>query len=256
MLHEIQWYQNDLSKLITNKIKVVYMKKQKILIVDDEIHILELLKYNLESNGFDVIEVETGEEALAIIETQALDCVILDLMLPGVDGIEVLRKVRQSENKELPIMMLTAKNEEIDAVIGLEMGADDYVGKPFRTRELISRVKAIIRRSEARKTIEPQHQIIEQENLKLNLETHQIFKSGEELFLTLKEFELLEKLMKSPGRVFTRDELLESIWGYDYIGETRTVDVHVRQLRKKIEKDDKNPELVLTVRGIGYKFKQ
>jgi len=232
------------------------MKKQKILIVDDEIHILELLKYNLESNGFDVIEVETGEEALAIIETQALDCVILDLMLPGVDGIEVLRKVRQSENKELPIMMLTAKNEEIDAVIGLEMGADDYVGKPFRTRELISRVKAIIRRSEARKTIEPQHQIIEQENLKLNLETHQIFKSGEELFLTLKEFELLEKLMKSPGRVFTRDELLESIWGYDYIGETRTVDVHVRQLRKKIEKDDKNPELVLTVRGIGYKFKQ
>merc|ERR1711879_214325 len=157
----------------------------------------------------------------------ALDCVILDLMLPGVDGIEVLRKVRQSENKELPIMMLTAKNEEIDAVIGLEMGADDYVGKPFRTRELISRVKSIIRRSEARKTIEPQHQLIEQENLKLNLETHQIFKSGEELFLTLKEFELLEKLMKSPGRVFTRDELLESIWGYDYIGETRTVDVHI-----------------------------
>ena len=232
------------------------MKKQKILIVDDEIHILELLKYNLESNGFEVLEAETGEEALAIIDAQALDCVILDLMLPGVDGIEVLRKVRQSENKELPIMMLTAKNEEIDAVIGLEMGADDYVGKPFRTRELISRVKSIIRRSEARKTIEPQHQLIEQENLKLNLETHQIFKSGEELFLTLKEFELLEKLMKSPGRVFTRDELLESIWGYDYIGETRTVDVHIRQLRKKIEKDDKNPELVLTVRGIGYKFKQ
>jgi len=232
------------------------MKKQKILIVDDEIHILELLKYNLESNGFEVLEAETGEDALAIIDAQALDCVILDLMLPGVDGIEVLRKVRQSENKELPIMMLTAKNEEIDAVIGLEMGADDYVGKPFRTRELISRVKSIIRRSEARKTVEPQHQLIEQENLKLNLETHQIFKSGEELFLTLKEFELLEKLMKSPGRVFTRDELLESIWGYDYIGETRTVDVHIRQLRKKIEKDDKNPELVLTVRGIGYKFKQ
>jgi len=232
------------------------MKKHKILIVDDEIHILELLKYNLESNGFDVLEAETGEEALAIIDTQPVDCVILDLMLPGIDGIEVLRQVRQSDNKELPVMMLTAKNEEIDAVIGLEMGADDYVGKPFRTRELISRVKSIIRRSEARKTLAPQHQLIEQENLKLNLETHQIFKSGEELFLTLKEFELLEKLMRSPGRVFTRDELLESIWGYDYIGETRTVDVHVRQLRKKIEKDDKNPELVQTVRGIGYKFKQ
>jgi two-component system alkaline phosphatase synthesis response regulator PhoP len=153
-------------------------------------------------------------------------------------------------------MMLTAKNEEIDAVIGLEMGADDYVGKPFRTRELISRVKAIIRRSEARKVETQVSNIINQEGLIINLETHQIFKDGNEIFLTLKEFELLEKLMKTPGRVFTRDELLESIWGYDYIGETRTVDVHIRQLRKKIEKDDKNPELILTVRGIGYKFKQ
>ncbi|MDK2866553.1 MAG: two-component system, OmpR family, alkaline phosphatase synthesis response regulator PhoP [Clostridiales bacterium] len=232
------------------------MNKYKVLIVDDEIHILELLRYNLESNGFEVVEAETGEQALKIIESQALDCILLDLMLPGIDGIEVLRKLRQSEKASLPVMMLTAKNEEIDAVIGLEMGADDYVGKPFRTRELISRVKAIIRRSEARKVETQVSNIINQEGLIINLETHQIFKDGNEIFLTLKEFELLEKLMKTPGRVFTRDELLESIWGYDYIGETRTVDVHIRQLRKKIEKDDKNPELILTVRGIGYKFKQ
>ncbi|MBS7526421.1 response regulator transcription factor [Fusibacter paucivorans] len=232
------------------------MNKYKVLIVDDEIHILELLRYNLESNGYEVVEAETGEQALKIIETQTLDCILLDLMLPGIDGIEVLRKIRQSDKASLPVMMLTAKNEEIDAVIGLEMGADDYVGKPFRTRELISRVKAIIRRSEARKVETQVSNIIDQEGLTINLETHQIFKDGNEIFLTLKEFELLEKLMKTPGRVFTRDELLESIWGYDYIGETRTVDVHIRQLRKKIEKDDKNPELILTVRGIGYKFKQ
>jgi two-component system alkaline phosphatase synthesis response regulator PhoP len=232
------------------------MNKYKVLIVDDEIHILELLRYNLESNGFEVVEAETGEQALKIIESQALDCILLDLMLPGIDGIEVLRKIRQSDKSTMPVMMLTAKNEEIDAVIGLEMGADDYVGKPFRTRELISRVKSIIRRSEARKVETQVSNIIDQEGLIINLETHQIFKDGGEIFLTLKEFELLEKLMKSPGRVFTRDELLESIWGYDYIGETRTVDVHIRQLRKKIEKDDKNPELILTVRGIGYKFKQ
>ncbi len=233
------------------------MKKHKILIVDDEIHILELLRYNLESNGFEVAEAETGEEALEKVMKDDFDAIILDLMLPGIDGIEVLRQVRQSADKGLmPIVMLTAKNEEIDAVIGLEMGADDYIGKPFRTRELISRMKAVIRRSEARKVVKTEESTISQEGLTVNTETHQIFNDGEEIFLTLKEFELLEKLLKSPGRVFTRDELLESIWGYDYIGETRTVDVHIRQLRKKIEKDDKNPELILTVRGIGYKFKQ
>ncbi len=232
------------------------MKKNKILIVDDEIHILELLKYNLESNGFDVIQAESGEEAMDLIETQSLDGVILDLMLPGIDGIEVLRRIRQSEFSRLPVIMLTAKNEEIDAVIGLEMGADDYIGKPFRTRELISRVKAVLRRAELRDQPTSTNMVINKEGLSINTETHQIFKDGVELILTLKEFELLEKLLKSPGRVYTREELLESIWGYDYVGETRTVDVHIRQLRKKVEEDDKNPELILTVRGIGYKFKQ
>jgi two-component system alkaline phosphatase synthesis response regulator PhoP len=205
-----------------------------------------------------VIQAENGEEALELISNETIDGVILDLMLPGIDGIEVLRKVRKSDKSNLPIIMLTAKNEEIDAVIGLEMGADDYIGKPFRTRELISRLKSVMRRASARIQADDDSSsdfIVEKQGLTLNTETHQIFNNGVELFLTLKEFELLEKLMKSPGRVFTRDELLESIWGYDYMGETRTVDVHIRQLRKKIEKDDKNPEVVLTVRGIGYKLK-
>ncbi|MBF4694050.1 response regulator transcription factor [Fusibacter ferrireducens] len=231
------------------------MKKNKILIVDDEIHILELLRYNLEGNGYEVIQAESGEEAMEILEKQTLDGVILDLMLPGMDGIEVLRKIRQSEHARLPVIMLTAKNEEIDAVIGLEMGADDYIGKPFRTRELISRVKAVLRRAELREKPTSSNVLINKEGLSINTETHQIFKDSVELILTLKEFELLEKLMKSPGRVYTREELLESIWGYDYVGETRTVDVHIRQLRKKVEEDDKNPELIITVRGIGYKFK-
>lgn len=231
------------------------MSKNKLLVVDDEIHILELLKYNLESNGFEVVEAENGEDALSIIKSTKINGVILDLMLPGIDGLEVLRQIRQSDQKDLPVIMLTAKNEEIDAVIGLEMGADDYIGKPFRTRELISRVKSVLRRAQLREEVVEHSNEIPAEGLFVNSETHQIFNDGEELFLTLKEFELLEKLIKSPGRVFTRDELLESIWGYDYMGETRTVDVHIRQLRKKVEKDDRNPEKILTVRGIGYKFK-
>lgn len=233
------------------------MEKQKILIVDDEIHILELLRYNLESNGFDVIEAETGEQALSLLKAEKVDAMILDLMLPGMDGIDVLRQIRKSDQSLLPIIMLTAKNEEIDAVLGLEMGADDYIGKPFRTRELVSRLKAVMRRAAAKESSSEkiEDQTLQKGGLELNIRTHQIFNNGEEVFLTLKEFELLEKMMHSPERVFTRDELLESIWGYDYMGETRTVDVHIRQLRKKIERDDKNPEKIITVRGIGYKFK-
>lgn len=231
------------------------MSKMKLLIVDDEVHILELLKYNLESNGYEVVQAETGEKALEIVHSQKLDGVILDLMLPGIDGIEVLRQIRVSDHSTLPVIMLTAKNEEIDAVIGLEMGADDYIGKPFRTREFISRVKSVLRRANLKEAARDLSIDIPSEGIFINTETHQIFNNGNELFLTLKEFELLEKLMNTPNRVFTREELLETIWGYDYMGETRTVDVHIRQLRKKIEIDDKNPERILTVRGIGYKYK-
>ncbi len=231
------------------------MMKNRLLIIDDEVHILELLRYNLESSGYEVVQAETGEEALEKLKKIKVDGVILDLMLPGIDGIEVLRQIRQSDHMYLPVIMLTAKNEEIDAVIGLEMGADDYIGKPFRTRELISRVKSVLRRAQLREESYKNHEEVMGNGLYVNNESHQIFNNGVELFLTLKEFELLEKLLKSPGRVFTRDELLESIWGYDYMGETRTVDVHIRQLRKKVEQDDKNPEKILTVRGIGYKYK-
>jgi two-component system alkaline phosphatase synthesis response regulator PhoP len=231
------------------------MTKNRLLIIDDEVHILELLRYNLESSGYEVVQAESGEEALEKLKKIKVDGIILDLMLPGIDGIEVLRQIRQSENMHLPVIMLTAKNEEIDAVIGLEMGADDYIGKPFRTRELISRVKSVLRRAQLREESHKNHEEVVEKGLYVNAQSHQIFNDGVELFLTLKEFELLEKLLKSPGRVFTRDELLESIWGYDYVGETRTVDVHIRQLRKKVERDDKNPEKILTVRGIGYKYK-
>ncbi len=231
------------------------MTKNKLLIVDDEAHILELLRYNLESSGYEVIQAQSGEEALEKLKIIKVNGVILDLMLPGIDGIEVLRQIRQSDHMLLPVIMLTAKNEEIDAVIGLEMGADDYIGKPFRTRELISRVKSVLRRAQLREESYKKHEEVMEKGLYVNNESHQIFNDGVEVFLTLKEFELIEKLLKSPGRVFTRDELLESIWGYDYVGETRTVDVHIRQLRKKVEQDDKNPEKILTVRGIGYKFK-
>ncbi len=231
------------------------MTKNRLLIIDDEVHILELLRYNLESSGYEVVQAESGEEALEKLKKIHVDGVILDLMLPGIDGIEVLRQIRQSDHMYLPVIMLTAKNEEIDAVIGLEMGADDYIGKPFRTRELISRVKSVLRRAHLREESTKNHEEIMEKGLYVNTQSHQIFNDGVELFLTLKEFELLEKLIKSPGRVFTRDELLESIWGYDYMGETRTVDVHIRQLRKKVEQDDKNPEKILTVRGIGYKYK-
>jgi len=231
------------------------MTKNRLLIVDDEVHILELLRYNLESSGYEVIQAESGEEALEKLKIIKVNGVILDLMLPGIDGIEVLRQIRQSDHMLLPVIMLTAKNEEIDAVIGLEMGADDYIGKPFRTRELISRVKSVLRRAQLREESYKKHEEVMEKGLYVNNESHQIFNDGVEVFLTLKEFELLEKLLKSPGRVFTRDELLESVWGYDYMGETRTVDVHIRQLRKKVEQDDKNPEKILTVRGIGYKYK-
>lgn len=226
--------------------------ENKILIVDDEINILELLRYNLDSNGYKVYEAKTGEEAIEIIKNEKIDLVVLDHMLPGMNGIEVLSYIRKSDKSRLPVIMLTAKNEEIDAVVGLEMGADDYIGKPFRIREFISRVKTVLRRSRM-ETSENSNLLLE--DIRLNTETYKVYKDNKEIVLTLKEFELLAKLMKNPGIVFTREDLLESIWGYDYIGETRTVDVHIRQLRVKIENDDKYPILIQTVRGIGYRFK-
>lgn len=235
------------------------MSKKKILIVDDELHILELLKYNLETSGYEVIEAESGEEALEKLNA-SIALVILDLMLPGMDGLEVLRRIRFNDHlKNIPVIMLTAKNEEIDAVLGLEMGADDYIGKPFRVRELLARIKAVLRRKEETEYL-PQstekEKIIQVGNLAINETTRTVKKSDNVIEMPLKEFELLAVLAKNPGRVFSREELLEKIWGYDYVGESRTVDVHIRNLRKKIEDDDSSPFFIKTVRGIGYKFRE
>lgn len=235
------------------------MAIKTILTVDDEEHILELLKYNLEKNGFKVIQAENGEDAVNILKSNKVDIVLLDLMLPGIDGIEVLKYIRNNESiSKVPVIMLTAKNEEINTVLGLEMGADDYIGKPFSLHELIARIKAVLRRTEekvkVRDDVTQTDDIIICDNLVINKTTHVVEINDMVIELPLKEFELLYLLAKNKGRVFERDYLLEKIWGYDFYGETRTVDVHIRNLRKKIEKDDKNPVHIKTVRGVGYKF--
>ncbi|NLK37843.1 MAG: response regulator transcription factor [Epulopiscium sp.] len=236
------------------------MRKKTILTVDDEIHILELLRYNLETSGYDVLQAESGEEALQILqEEKQIDAVILDLMLPQMDGLEVLRRIRIDEAlQKMPVIMLTAKGEEFDKVLGLEMGADDYLSKPFSIRELQARVKAILRRTEEASplTSAMKKDTISTHGLEIGLESKTVTKNGQEIEMSLKEFEVLRLLAENPGRVFSRDVLLEQIWGYEYVGETRTVDVHIRHIRKKIEEDDSNPVFIKTVRGYGYKFRE
>lgn len=231
------------------------MAKKRILTIDDEEHILDLLEYNLEKNGYDVLRADTGEKGLAILKTMQVDLVLLDYMLPGMDGIEVLKAIRsESRLEDLPIMMLTAKGEEIDKVLGLEMGADDYLSKPFGIRELLARVKALLRRSSLEKIeAQPEERLLIGE-LMISNTAREVTVAGEPVTLSLKEFELLYLLASHRNRVFTREQLLELIWGYEYSGETRTVDVHVRNLRKKIEKDPEQPQYIQTVRGMGYKF--
>lgn len=233
-----------------------------ILTIDDEEHILELLKFTLEKSGYKVVQAQSGEEGLRFLQLNHVDLIVLDLMLPGIDGLEVLRKIRANNNyKDIPVIMLTAKSEEIDTVLGLEMGADDYVGKPFGSHELLARIKAVFRRTN--KILEENQEkialntedILQVSDITINRSTHEIIVDGVLMELPLKEFELLYLMAKNKGRVFDREYLLEKIWGYEYYGETRTVDVHIRNLRKKIEKDDKDPKYIKTIRGVGYKFK-
>lgn len=222
-----------------------------VLVVDDEAHIQELIKFNLEKNGFNVITADNGVDALKIAETQKPDLIFLDLMIPNMDGLDVCKSIRKNPSIEsIPIIMITAKGEELDKILGLELGADDYITKPFSVRELVARAKAILRRS-GFKQYEDSFRF---GTVTINFREHEVTKGDSKIDLTLKEFELLEILIKNKGRVMTRDFLLEKIWGYEYVGETRTVDVHVRHLRKKIEDDDKNPIYIQTIRGIGYKF--
>jgi two-component system alkaline phosphatase synthesis response regulator PhoP len=225
--------------------------KEKILIVDDEEHIIELIRYNLENAGYDVISAENGVDAVKLAKLQLPKIILLDLMLPGMDGYDVCKELRKnSSTSNIPIIMLTAKSEEFDKVLGLELGADDYITKPFSVRELLARVKAVLRRS----SVQSIDKLFNFGDISVNFEKHEVLKYGKKVDFTLKEFELLEILIKNKGMVMTRDFLLDKIWGYEYIGETRTVDVHIRHIRKKIEKDDKNPRFVETIRGIGYRF--
>ncbi len=230
------------------------MSYGKILVVDDEEHIVELLKFNLEDNGYKVIAAFDGEEALRKAETQTPNLILLDLMLPKMDGIEVCRKLKMNEStSETPIIMLTAKGEETDKVLGLEIGADDYVTKPFSVRELMARIKSVLRRSKANNN--KKSNIITIGDVVIDIEKHEVTKNEEKLGLTLKEFELLRILSDNRGKVLSRNFLLDEVWGYDYYGETRTVDVHIRHLRKKLEDNDKKLKYIETVRGIGYKMK-
>lgn len=227
---------------------------QKILVVDDEPHILELISFNLKKNGFAVITAEDGEQALRLIREDTPDLVVLDLMLPGMDGLDVCKTLRgDPATKRLPVIMLTAKGEEVDRIVGLEMGADDYVTKPFSPRELTARIKAVLRRSA---TEAPSADTkIEAGPLVLFPDRYELTVGGKRQDVTRKEFELLHFLIVNRGRVYTREKLLEEVWGYDFLGDTRTVDVHIRHLRQKIEEDPANPKWLETVRGVGYKFR-
>lgn len=235
--------------------KETSMEKKIILTIDDEPHILELLEYNLAKAGYKVLRAETGEKGLEVLRSVQVDLVLLDCMLPGMDGMEVLREIRADlQLSLLPVMMLTAKGDEIDKVLGLELGADDYLSKPFSLRELEARVKALLRRSAlTHRGTQPKEQF-QSGGLVVNHEAREVTLQGTPVILSRKEYELLHMLITHPNQVFTREQLLEQIWGYDYFGETRTVDVHIRSLRKKLEKNPEQPEYIRTVRGIGYKF--
>ncbi|MTI70769.1 MAG: response regulator transcription factor [Firmicutes bacterium] len=228
------------------------MNYGKILVVDDEEHIVELIKFNLENGGYEVVIAYDGNEAVEKAIKEKPNLVILDLMLPGIDGIEVCRKIKMNDDtKDTPIIMLTAKGEETDKVLGLEIGADDYITKPFSVRELMARIKAVLRRSKQVAT--EKKNIITIDDIIIDSEKHEVTKGNTKLELTLKEFELLKILADNRGKVLSRNFLLDEVWGYDYYGGTRTVDVHIRHIRKKIE-DRNNKKYIETVRGIGYKM--
>lgn len=225
------------------------MANEKILVVDDEKNIVELVKFNLEKEGFEVVCAYNGDEALEVARREKPDLIILDIMMPGKSGLDVCRILR-AESK-VPIIMATAKGEEVDKILGLELGSDDYVTKPFSPRELISRIKAILRRTSDKVITENMLQFGE---LTIDLIKRDVKLKNKPLNLKPKEFDLLKILSTNQGKVFTRDFLLEQLWGYDYLGDTRTVDVHMRRLRQKLEINPAKPLYLKTIHGIGYKF--
>ncbi len=233
------------------------MAKAQILVVEDEENILEAVRYNLESQGYETLTATDGVTGLALARAKHPDLVILDVMLPGMDGFEVCRQIRR--DRDVLIMMLTARGEEVDRVVGLELGADDYVTKPFSMRELMARVKVHIRRSKSSASGETpiaSSVPLVAGDLELDAGAHRVRLAGRELELRPREFRLLALFMERPGTALTRDQILETLWAHDYIGDARTVDVHVRWLREKIEADPARPTRIVTVRGVGYRFER
>ena len=226
----------------------------KVLIVEDEANIRQLVKYNLEKESFQVIEAEDGLQGLRLAKAEKPDLVLLDLMLPQMDGLEVCRSLKGNQaTAALPIIMLTAKSEEIDKVIGLELGADDYMTKPFSPRELVARVKAVLRRSQKEAALPGELSV---GRLRFNFSRYEVHIGNAKLELTPMEYELLKMLATNLGKVFTREQLLEKVWGYEYFGDTRTVDVHVRHLRAKMSTDPETADALETIRGFGYRLRE
>ena len=224
----------------------------KILIVEDEASFSEALEFLLGKEGFEVTVAEDGQKAVDKFTKEGADLILLDLMIPVISGIEVCRIIRATS--QVPIIMLTAKDAEIDKVVGLELGADDYVTKPYSSRELIARIKAVLRRGNLDDSLDGENGIHVVAGIKLDTGKHQVTINGEVVALPLKEFELLEFLMRNAGRVLTRSQLIDRVWGGDYYGDTKTLDVHIKRLRAKIEADPANPVLIQTIRGLGYKL--
>jgi len=247
------------------------MVPRKILVVDDEAVLTETIAYNLEQEGYQVITAADGSSALNAVHNEHPDLIVLDIMLPGIDGLEVCRQLRREDDTAtVPIIMLTAKSDEIDKVVGLEVGADDYVTKPFGRRELLARVRSLLRRADypsvTEERLSSQESSVESQPvsrnkelvagpLRIDLASRWINCRGQDLELQPKQFDLLTYLVRNRGTVLTRDQLLHNVWGYDYAGDTRTVDVHIRWLREKLEEDPANPKFIQTVRGVGYVFR-
>jgi two-component system, OmpR family, response regulator RegX3 len=221
----------------------------RVLVVEDEESYSDALAYMLRKEGFEVSLASTGPDALTEFDHTGADIVLLDLMLPGMPGTEVCRRIRQTSN--VPVIMVSAKDSEIDKVVGLELGADDYVTKPYSPRELVARIRAVLRRGDV---VEAESSALEAGPLRMDVERHVVTVDGTEVKLPLKEFELLEMFLRNPGRVLTRGQLIDRVWGSDYVGDTKTLDVHVKRLRTKIESDPARPEHLVTVRGLGYKL--
>lgn len=223
----------------------------KILVVEDEESFRDALAFVLSKEGFEVKLVQDGQAAVDTFEKEGADLILLDLMLPGINGLEVCKNIRAKSN--VPIIMVTAKNEEVDKVIGLELGADDYVTKPFSSRELVARIRAVLRRGNDVDVVSD-YGVLEVGPVRIDIDRHSVSVRGEAISLPLKEFDLLELLVRNSGRVLTRGQLIDRVWGNNYVGDTKTLDVHIKRLRAKIEKDPAEPVHLLTVRGLGYKF--